>query len=70
MRPTEAIVDLDAIRHNLAELRKRVGQGRKILAAVKANAYGHGLVAAAHTCVSAGVDMRCSRRHLSCVSTI
>ncbi len=57
MRPTEAIVDLDAIRHNLAELRKRVGQGCKILAAVKANAYGHGLVAVAHTCVSAGVDM-------------
>ena len=57
MRPTEAIVDLDAIRHNLAELRKRVGQGCKILAAVKADAYGHGLVAVAHTCASAGVDM-------------
>ncbi len=57
MRPTEVIVDLDAIHHNLAGLRKRVGQGRRILAAVKANAYGHGLVAVAHTCVSAGVDM-------------
>ncbi len=57
MRPTEAIIDLGAIRHNLAEMRRRVGQGRKILVAVKANAYGHGLVAVARTCTSAEVDM-------------
>ncbi|MDR1711172.1 MAG: alanine racemase [Propionibacteriaceae bacterium] len=41
-----AITDLAAIAANLAAVRERVGQ-RKVLAAVKANAYGHGAVAVA-----------------------
>ncbi|HSN42859.1 MAG TPA: alanine racemase [Propionibacteriaceae bacterium] len=40
---THAVVDLAAIRANLAGVRERVGD-RAILAAVKANAYGHGAV--------------------------
>ncbi|MDO4785264.1 MAG: alanine racemase [Propionibacteriaceae bacterium] len=40
---TSAIVDLDAIAANLAAVRDRAG-GRRVLAAVKANAYGHGAV--------------------------
>ncbi|MCD6169508.1 MAG: alanine racemase [Candidatus Latescibacteria bacterium] len=57
MRPTEAIIDLGAICHNISEIRKRVGRERKVLVAVKANAYGHGLVAVARSCTRAGVDM-------------
>jgi alanine racemase len=41
-----AITSLAAIEANLRVLRSRVG-GRKVLAAVKANAYGHGAVAVA-----------------------
>lgn len=41
--PTRAHTDLAAIRHNLAAVRERVGD-RLVLAAVKANAYGHGAV--------------------------
>ena len=41
--PSHAIVDLSAIAANLAVVRKRAG-GRKILFAVKADAYGHGAV--------------------------
>lgn len=36
-------VNLNALRHNLAEVRKLVGSAVKIMAVVKADAYGHGL---------------------------
>ena len=37
-------VDLDAIEYNLALVRNAMPQGKKLLAVVKANAYGHGAV--------------------------
>ena len=37
-------IDLGAVAFNLAQIRKRVG-GRPVMAVIKANAYGHGLVA-------------------------
>ena len=40
-----AEVDLEAIGHNIAEVRKNVGSGVKICAVIKADAYGHGAVA-------------------------
>lgn len=39
-----ACVDLDAIDHNLCELKARLNEGVKALAVVKADAYGHGSV--------------------------
>ncbi|MEX0602179.1 MAG: alanine racemase, partial [Bacteroidota bacterium] len=42
-RPTGATVDLSAIRFNLQGVRKRVGKNVRIMAVVKANAYGHGI---------------------------
>ncbi|GAB1393312.1 alanine racemase [Rhodocyclaceae bacterium] len=41
-RPIRATIDLAALRHNHAVARQQVGNG-KLLAVVKANAYGHGL---------------------------
>lgn len=41
--PTHAVVRLDHIRHNVEGVKAHVG-GRKVLVAVKANAYGHGAV--------------------------
>lgn len=46
MRPTCARIDLDALRHNY-QLARELG-GRKALAVVKADAYGHGAVRCAH----------------------
>ena len=46
--PTRFHVDLDALNANLAVARELAG-GRRILAAVKANAYGHGLVEVARS---------------------
>ena len=42
MRPTYAEIDLAAIHHNLIQVRKQVGKHPRIMAVVKANAYGHG----------------------------
>ncbi|HEY6951558.1 MAG TPA: alanine racemase, partial [Bacteroidota bacterium] len=44
-RPSRAEVDLSAIAYNLDGIRKKVGPSTKILAVVKANAYGHGDIA-------------------------
>ncbi len=46
-------VDLDAIRDNVAELRRRAGSAQ-VLAVVKADAYGHGLVPAARAALDGG----------------
>lgn len=55
-RPTWAEIDLDALAHNLRVIRKRVGPGVKILAAVKANAYGHGATECSTRLEREGVD--------------
>lgn len=42
-RPTNLTIDLGALRHNLQQVR-HMTRGCKVMAMVKANAYGHGLV--------------------------
>lgn len=41
-RPTSALIHLDALRHNLAQVRRRA-PGSRVMAVVKADGYGHGL---------------------------
>ena len=55
-RPTTAYVDLDALRHNVEYIRQRVGQNRQVMAIVKANAYGHGLIRTSKAFLDFGVD--------------
>jgi alanine racemase len=43
-RSTKAIVDLRAIGNNIAQIRKRIGKKRDIMAVVKADGYGHGAI--------------------------
>ncbi len=43
-RSTKAIVHLGAIAYNVAQIRKRIGSDREIMAVVKADGYGHGAV--------------------------
>lgn len=50
----EIVVDLDAIAANTAVLRERVG--RPLMAVVKADGYGHGLVPAARAVLAGGAD--------------
>ena len=49
-------VDLDALRHNVAAIRRRIGPNVKLMAVVKADAYGHGLAQVGSTLMQNGVD--------------
>ncbi|BBU24080.1 alanine racemase [Mycobacterium xenopi] len=49
----EAVVDLDAIAHNVAVLRDRAGSAQ-VMAVVKADGYGHGATRVARTALAAG----------------
>lgn len=51
--PARVTVDLDAIAHNVRILRERVG-GAELMAVVKADAYGHGLVPSARAALAGG----------------
>lgn len=51
-RPTTAHIHLDALGHNLAQMRRRAPRSR-VMAMVKADAYGHGLECAARALVEA-----------------
>lgn len=51
--PARALVDLDAIAANVGELRRRAGAAQ-VMAVVKADAYGHGLLAASRAALAGG----------------
>lgn len=53
LRPTRAEIDLDAVVHNLNVARELVGRSR-VLAVVKADGYGHGVVPVARRLEEAG----------------
>jgi len=54
MRPTRAEIHIDHFLHNLRYIRERVGDATKIMAIVKANAYGHGLDIIARAALESG----------------
>jgi alanine racemase len=51
-----ARIDLSALSHNLAEVRRLVGPRVHVLAMVKADAYGHGAVTVTERLASQGID--------------
>lgn len=55
-RGTYIRVDLDAIAHNTKVLKENTAKDRLMLAVVKANAYGHGLVQVAKVALDNGAD--------------
>ena len=56
IRPVWVEVDLGAIRHNVSEIRRLVGPKPKIMAVVKAEAYGHGAEPVARAALAAGAE--------------
>lgn len=56
IRPTRVEIDLEALRHNV-RLMRETACGAKVLAVVKADAYGHGAVPCAKAALEAGADM-------------
>ena len=55
-RPVWAEIDLGAITHNIALIRERAGRPVRLIVPVKANAYGHGVVAVGRHLEQIGVD--------------
>ncbi|MBN2058577.1 MAG: alanine racemase [Candidatus Saganbacteria bacterium] len=53
---TYAEIDLNAIKHNIGQIRKLLAPATRYMAVVKANAYGHGAVAVSRAAVEAGAD--------------
>ncbi len=53
MRRTSAHIDLDAVRHNVGTLRSHAG-GAAVMAVVKADGYGHGMLPCARAALEAG----------------
>jgi alanine racemase len=51
-----AEIDLDAIAHNVAALKRHVGDRVAIMAVVKSNAYGHGAEPVAHAALESGAE--------------
>lgn len=51
-RPARVVIDLNALQHNLSRARE-LAPGCRVMAAVKADAYGHGLVRAARALAEA-----------------
>ncbi|MGH9946164.1 MAG: alanine racemase [Pyrinomonadaceae bacterium] len=55
-RRTIARIDLDALASNLKSIRDFIGQSVKIMAVVKANAYGHSMIDCSKRLVAEGVE--------------
>jgi alanine racemase len=55
LRPTKVEIDLKKLSHNLNVIKNEIGN-RKIMAVVKANAYGHGLVEISKHLEKEGID--------------
>lgn len=55
-RPTWAEIDLSAIEHNINTIQSYLKPSTRLMAVVKANAYGHGMIETATLCVERGVD--------------
>jgi alanine racemase len=56
MRPTRAEINADALRSNLSAIRRHVGRGVRVMAIVKANAYGHGITEVSRVLADEGID--------------
>ncbi|CAI2718155.1 alanine racemase [Nitrospina watsonii] len=56
-RSTRAEIDLDAFRHNVRILRQTLKPGVRLMAVVKADAYGHGALPCAGAAMEAGADV-------------
>ena len=54
--PITAEIDLSAFKHNIQEIRRIIKPDTKIIAVVKANAYGHGIVTMAKSALEFGAD--------------
>ncbi len=53
---TEAVIRLDALAHNVSEVRKRISSGCELMAVLKGDGYGHGIPGIYSALEQSGVD--------------
>ncbi len=53
---TRVVVDLGAVAHNIGKLKELLSPGTRVMAVVKADAYGHGAIQVARTVLENGTD--------------
>lgn len=58
-RPSQIIIDLNAIAYNIEKEIERLEEGKELFAVVKANGYGHGAVEVSKIALSAGASGLC-----------
>lgn len=56
-RETWAEINLNCIAHNVSQVKKRIGVDVKLMAVVKADAYGHGVMPVSQIALEAGADV-------------
>src|SRR5919201_6145198 len=56
MWQAEVRIDLDAVRHNVRRLRAAASPSAELMAVVKGDGYGHGMVPVARAALDAGAD--------------
>lgn len=56
LRSTYALIDLKALRNNIQNIKGHLKPGVKLMAVIKANAYGHGIVQVGHTAAETGAE--------------
>lgn len=56
-RPTVATIELQAIKQNIIQLKQHIQPNVQIIAVVKANAYGHGVIPVAKVALEAGATI-------------
>jgi len=57
MRPTQALINIEALRHNYSVISRLVGEEIGIIPVVKADAYGHGAVSVSWALAEAGAQL-------------
>lgn len=55
-RDTWAEINLEAIKYNIKQIKEKLPQDSKIIAVVKANAYGHGIIPVAKKALESGAE--------------
>ena len=55
-RPSRIEIDISALRNNISAIKSKIAPGSKLMAVVKANAYGHGAVKISEVAQEEGID--------------
>ena len=65
VRPSWMEIDLGGLRHNASTLRDQLGPDKHIIAALKGDAYGHGIGPVAQSLAAAGIHSIATGKYAS-----